>query len=305
MGEIMTKRRSLHIGMNFVDPTKYGGWDGALSGCVNDANAMHDVAVSRGFDPQLLLDADATVDAVRAHLDAAAAELGDGDFFFLTYSGHGGQVPDEDSDEPDGLDETWCLYDSELVDDSLFGALCTFATGVRVLVMSDSCHSETVTRQLVRRREARREQALRAPGPNAKRAPLDVTEAEFTANKAAYESQRTWWPPRSRPTDAKATVVLLSGCRDDQTSMDGPVNGAFTGAFLQVWDNGGYRRSYSDLRNDVVAQISSPDQTPGLFTYGPGAQDMVRQIPLSDESADANRSPAAGGVVTRGLRAPS
>jgi hypothetical protein len=57
MGEIMTKRRSLHIGMNFVDPTKYGGWDGALSGCVNDANAMHDVAVSRGFDPQLLLDA--------------------------------------------------------------------------------------------------------------------------------------------------------------------------------------------------------------------------------------------------------
>ena len=39
----MAKRRSLHIGMNFVDPTKYGGWDGALSGCVNDANAMHDV----------------------------------------------------------------------------------------------------------------------------------------------------------------------------------------------------------------------------------------------------------------------
>ena len=103
----MTKRRSLHIGLNFVDPTTYGGWDGALSGCVNDANAMHEVAVSRGFEPQMLLNADATTEAVRAHLDAAAAELGDGDFFFLTYSGHGGQVPDENSDEPDRLDETW------------------------------------------------------------------------------------------------------------------------------------------------------------------------------------------------------
>jgi hypothetical protein len=295
----MAKRRSLHIGMNYVDPAKYGGWDGALSGCVNDANAMRDVAVSRGFDPQLLLNADATTEAVRAHLDAAAADLGEGDFFFLTYSGHGGQVPDEDSDEPDGLDETWCLYDSELVDDSLFGALCTFAPGVRIFVMSDSCHSETVTRQIVRQRDARRTQVLRAPGPNSKQAPLEVTEAEFAANKAAYDTQRTWWEPRSRPTDAKATVVLMSGCRDDQTSMDGPVNGAFTGAFLQVWDNGNYRKSYSQLRNDVVAQISSPDQTPGLFSYGPGVQEMVPQIPLSDETAD-HPSPAAGAVVTRG-----
>ena len=36
----MTKRRSIHIGLNIVDPQQYGGWDGALAGCVNDANAM-------------------------------------------------------------------------------------------------------------------------------------------------------------------------------------------------------------------------------------------------------------------------
>jgi len=299
----MAKRRSLHIGMNFVDPTKYGGWDGALSGCVNDANAMHDVAVSRGFEPQMLLNADATTETVRAHLDAAAAALTEGDFFFLTYSGHGGQVPDEDGDESDRLDETWVLYDSELVDDSLFGALCTFAPGVRIFVMSDSCHSETVTRQIVRTRDIRRAEVLRAPGPNSKQAPLEVTEAEFKANKAAYDAQRTWWEPRARPTDAKAAVVLISGCRDSQTSMDGPVNGAFTGAFLEVWDDGNFRRSYSDLRNDVVAKISSPDQTPGLFTYGPGVQQMVPQIPLSDETADARRNPAPGTAgVARGLR---
>jgi metacaspase-1 len=279
----MTKRRSLHIGLNLVDPQQYGGWDGALSGCVNDANAMQEVAVSRGFKPQMLLDADATAEAVRTHLDAAAAELGDGDFFFLTYSGHGGQVPDENHDEPDRLDETWCLYDTELVDDSLYGALCTFAAGVRIFVMSDSCHSETVTREIVRRRDVGRERAIRAPGPNSKQAPLEVTEAEFETNKAAYEAQRKWWEPRSRP--AKAKVVLMSGCRDDQTSLDGANNGAFTEAFLHVWDNGNYRRSYSDLRNDVVAEISShSDQVPGLFSYGLDVRLMLPQIPLSDET---------------------
>ena len=47
--------------------------------------------------------------------------------------------------------------------------------------------------------------------------------------------------------------------------MDGATNGAFTEAFLNVWDGGNYRRSYSDLRNDVVAQISSySDQTPEI-----------------------------------------
>jgi hypothetical protein len=281
----MTKRQSLHIGLNVVDPQQYGGWDGALSGCVNDADAMQEVAVSRGFEPQILLNADATAEGVRAHLDCAAAELGEGDFFFLTYSGHGGQVPDEDRDETDHLDETWCLYDTELVDDSLFGALCTFAAGVRIFVMSDSCHSETVTREIVRRRDVRRERVLRAPGPNSKQAPLEVTEAEFKANEAGYEAQRKWWEPRSRPADAKAKVVLMSGCRDDQTSLDGANNGAFTEAFLHVWDDGKYRRSYSDLRNDVVEQISSySDQTPGLFSYGLNVRQTLLQIPLSDQS---------------------
>ena len=41
-------------------------------------------------------------------------------FFLLTYSGHGGQINDVNNDEPDGLDETWALYDRELVDDELY-----------------------------------------------------------------------------------------------------------------------------------------------------------------------------------------
>ena len=34
----------------------------------------------------------------------------------------------------------------------------------------------------------------------------------------------------------KAAVILISGCQDNQTSMDGDENGAFTEQLLQVWD---------------------------------------------------------------------
>lgn len=282
----MTKRRSLHIGLNSVDPKKYNGWDGALAGCVNDANAMRDVAASRGFTPTMLLDGDATAEAVRRELDSAAADLGENDFFFLTYSGHGGQVPDKNGDERDSFDETWCLYDTELVDDSLYGALCTFGPGVRIFVMSDSCHSETVTRaSRVQGREQLRDQREAAPGPNAKQAPRNVTVAEFDGHRDAYEAQNRWWEPKALPRDASAKVVLIAGCKDEQTSMDGPVNGAFTGALLQVWNNGSYRSDYAALKDAVVAEIDDPSQTPCLFSYGAHVQQMLPQIPLSDEDA--------------------
>ena len=40
----MTKGISLNIGLNSVDPKHYGGWDGQLAGCENDANDMADIA---------------------------------------------------------------------------------------------------------------------------------------------------------------------------------------------------------------------------------------------------------------------
>ena len=159
------KRQSLHIGLNRLDPQRWNGWDGALGGCVSDATAMRSVAEQKGFRAELLLNEEATVEAIHQQLTAAAAQLHEGDFFFITYAGHGGQVPDLSGDEPDGYDETWCLYDGQLVDDSLYGAFCTFAPGVRIFVMSDSCHSGSVTRDptVVAPKEARKEKVT-TPG---------------------------------------------------------------------------------------------------------------------------------------------
>ena len=36
-------------------------------------------------------------------------------------------------------------------------------------------------------------------------------------------------------------MILISGCQDNQTSMDGDHNGAFTEQLLKVWNKGAYR----------------------------------------------------------------
>ena len=151
VASVASKRaaRSLHIGLNAVAPAHYGGWSGPLAACEFDANDMADVARSRGMSAKVLLTKAATRAKVLAGIRAAARRLKKGDLFLLTYSGHGGQMPDVTGEEADSRDETWCLFDGELIDDELYFELSRFAPGVRILVLSDSCHSGTVTRALV------------------------------------------------------------------------------------------------------------------------------------------------------------
>lgn len=137
------KGHALAIGLNSVDPAHYGGWSGQLYGCEPDANDMCQIALDQGFKATTLLTKDATRQAVLDKLADLAAELKSGDLLVVSYSGHGGQVVDQNGDEADGLDETWCLYDGQLIDDEVYGAWMKFKEGVRILVFCDSCHSGT------------------------------------------------------------------------------------------------------------------------------------------------------------------
>src|SRR5215203_6152083 len=124
------KAISLHIGLNAVSAGAYGGWTGPLAACEFDANDMAAIAKAQGIKPTVLLTKKATRAAVLAALRSAAKSLGSGSFFFLTYSGHGGQVPDVSGEEPDKKDETWCLFDGQLIDDELYFELSRFQAGV-------------------------------------------------------------------------------------------------------------------------------------------------------------------------------
>lgn len=69
----------------------------------------------------------------------------------------------------------------------------------------------------------------------------------------------------------QATVVLVSGCMDSQTSLDGDRNGLFTATMLQVWADGAFRGTMRDLRNAVSARMPMT-QTPNDYVVGKHAR---------------------------------
>ncbi len=199
---------SLHIGLNSVSPKHYEGWSGPLAACEFDANDLEAVAKTQGFTAKKLLTKAGTRKAVLAGIRAAVKALKQGDLFLLTYSGHGGQVADASGDEDDKQDETWCLFDGQLIDDELYFELSKFAAGVRVLVLSDSCHSGTVTR-------ARPEPP--PAGTRAKLMPADVGLRVYAAHRTFYDglqngvAKAAGKAPLADPDAVLATLSVQSG----------------------------------------------------------------------------------------------
>lgn len=271
----MARGLSLHLGLNSVSAAHYGGWSGELLACEADATDMHDLAARQGFRATALLTVKATRAAALAGIKSAASKLKSGDVFFLSYSGHGGQVPDLNGDEPDGEDETWCLYDGELVDDELARSLAMFAGGVRIVVLSDSCHSGTVSKMRAMGVTAE-SNVNQTTGMKYRFMPSAVAQTTYRKNRAFYDKIAV----EPKAADPKATVLLISGCQDNQLSQDGTFNGLFTGTLLRVWKGGAFKGSYQSFHKEIRKRMP-PDQTPNLFVYGAKNLAFETQQPFS------------------------
>ena len=292
------KGLSLHIGVNVLDPASYpieppddrwpDGWDGKLDGCHNDAEAMEKIARANGFQTTLLLSEEATADRVKAEVKKAASALEAGDIFFLSFAGHGGQVPDVSKDEGvdswgevDGWDETWCLFDRHFIDDEQQVMYTDFAAGVRVLVVSDSCHSGTVNRS------AEDEDEKDETAPRVRCMTRETAHACYIPRKDEYDDlQRNL--PKVTETDVKAYVLLLAACEESQTAGDGSPNGKFTGAVLRTlesWRTAGKRGSYSDLHAAVVEELKkSYSAQKERFERGERKREPRIQSPILESS---------------------
>jgi hypothetical protein len=245
---------------------------------------MRRLAGSRKFRGQTLLTRQATAAAVTGAIADAAARLGAGDIFFLTYSGHGGQVKDTNGDEKDSRDETWVLYDREFVDDELYTLLGKFKHGVRVLVLSDSCHSGTVVRlasyRTVPESDGRRARPYSEDRPaRFRRMPLDVERQVERRHQKLYDQiQRANMGSEHQPIGA--SVFLISGCQDNQLSSDGDKNGLFTATLLEVWDRATFRGGYRKFHQKIVQKMP-PWQSPNLFQVGTRDLRFERQTPFT------------------------
>ncbi|HET7459306.1 MAG TPA: caspase family protein [Gemmatimonadaceae bacterium] len=304
-----SKGMALTVGLNAVDPRAYEGWAGELVACEADARSMTAIARGAGFATTTLLTRRATRAAVLAGIHRAARLLKRGDIFLLTYSGHGGQVPDENGDEPDMEDETWCLYDGELLDDELFAAWSRFAAGVRILVTSDSCHSGSVTRaryatlgsrgatmamtgldDSVDGGGAMSDGGAAAARPRYRAMPTEVMFRTYYAHQKFYDDIGASIP-KDVASRVKATVMLISGCHDNQLSSDGDFNGLFTSRLLQVWNGGKYAKDYRAFHRDIVKRMP-PAQVPEYSVIGAANAAFEAQRPFTVAAPGTAHAPA-------------
>jgi len=286
----VAKGKAICIGLNHVDPQHYNGWSGELNACEADAKDMTLLASSQKFETTTILTTEATREVYYSEMGKAADALQAGDILLVTYSGHGGQVPDQNEDEPDGLDETWCLFDGQLIDDENFLLLSKFKEGVRVIFLSDSCHSGSAIKEL----ELRRALALRgytshsigsSIGHSAgmepvvyRGMPMDVVSSVYLANKAFYDDLGSKLPKTKAKVNA--SCLLISGCQDSQLSADGAFNGRFTGVLKTVWNGGKFSGTYKGFHNSI-AQRMPLDQTPQLFPLGVDTEKLSLEKPFT------------------------
>mmetsp|Transcript_16560 Transcript_16560/g.38255 ORF Transcript_16560/g.38255 Transcript_16560/m.38255 type:complete len:1088 (-) Transcript_16560:115-3378(-) len=211
-------RKAVTIGINYLclEPGK-----GRLSGCINDSDTMigvlKDVFGFQENQIHRLRDDAPDMMPTKANMLQAFQWLTQGaeagDELFLHYSGHGGQKEDTTHEEADGKDETLIPCDfqtaGQITDDQLYSILVqALPRGVRMWVILDCCHSGTAL-------DLRYKVTLASDGRT-----CQFSKSKDRAHQAAV-------PP--------AEVIMISGCKDNQTSADvqqgGQAAGAMTTAF--------------------------------------------------------------------------
>lgn len=208
-----SKRLALCVGINAYASSP-------LRGCVNDAAdwslALHD----RGYEVSVLLDNLATHAAILGELRQMVSEARWGTRIVFTFSGHGTYTVDRDGDEADGRDEALCPFDYQrrlILDDELAVIAAQVPRGARLTILSDSCHSGTVSR------------FVGGPAGRVRFLPPasipDMTGVE--GHGVAVDLEREVAPSaRSRHG-----AVLISGCDDPEYSYDANIGGRPRGAF--------------------------------------------------------------------------
>jgi hypothetical protein len=138
---------------------------------------MHAISQEQGFTSRILLDPDATADAILGKIRAAAATLASGDIFWLSISSHGTQYPrpDDVGPGPAAIGEALVTYDRLLFDNLLWNEWFNFQPGVRIVVTSDCCFSLGAVRAFPSLLEiqSRAERAIQANQGIAQKVPLD------------------------------------------------------------------------------------------------------------------------------------
>ncbi len=200
------KTAALIIGINYV------GTNNELNGCINDAKNIKKYLVEdkKVKENNILLLEDNGIKPTREKIlegfDWLVEKSKQGyTKLWFSYSGHGYYIKDTNGDEKDGRDEVLCPIDYAtngfVTDDEIRARLVEkLGANIRLFALIDACNSGTM---------------------------LDL--------KYMYDERRRRFSYASRVKNPKASVIMISGCKDTQTSADAYIDGEYTGALTYTF----------------------------------------------------------------------
>ena len=180
-------------------------------------------------------------------------------------------MPDDNRDEADGRDEILCPtdldWDDPFRDDWLRQTFDGLRDGVSLTAIMDCCHSGTNTRAILPPDAPVKERYLPSPWGLAA-----VESGRSLPKRVTSELRRSSRAARKTKDIVKAELpeVLITGCRDTQTSADAFINGRFNGALtfalVEAIRKSKGRLTYRELhdRAAVVLKTRKFDQVPQL-----------------------------------------
>ena len=280
-----------------------------LEGCVNDVNAIEDYLRNRLDTNQYELhlqrlttngqDEKPTRKAVIAGFEQHLSQATEQDVVLFYYSGHGSQEPAPPEFwhlEPDRMDETLVCWDSrttdwDLADKELAYLIAQVAkNNPHIIIILDSCHSGSGTRDVVPSKGVRHSPAdRRARSIEDFIFSLQDLEAIQinTTNQETADEPSGWNLPVGRH-------IVLSGCRDSELaseySGDGQQRGAFSYFLLDTLQKTNGSLTYRELfkRASTLVRSRVKDQSPQLEST---IQEDLELPFLGGEGAIAKREP--------------
>ena len=111
--------------------------------------------------------------------------------------------------------------------------------------------------------------------------PPEIALKTYRANKDFYDKLLRK-PADKEKTKASipASVLLISGCQDNQESSDGDFNGLFTAKLLRVWNEGKFKGDYK-LFHKKILRLMPPDQSPNYYRVGRALPAFEKQQPFT------------------------
>jgi len=250
----MTKK-ALCVGINDYPL----GEENDLKGCVNDANDWANLLRNHYdfTDVKQLLNNEATKANIVAGIKDLLAGASDGDVLVFTNASHGTYLADDNKDEPK-FDEAICPHDTDsnlLVDDELRKLFLNIPKGVRLTVISDSCHSGSVTRVTNPNDKYRRNRQLHP----------SILKNRVLSDKEMKEAQQNARAKKEKFPESGMNEILLSGCKSNQTSADAYIAEDYHGAMsyhaIKAITDAGYKLTYQELHDALLPVLEAENYT--------------------------------------------